>query len=501
MKARAAILVVDMQRDFLSHSSLEPDADTLAERIADLVEWARDNACPVVHIHTIAAEDGSNWMPHWKASGRAYCIEGTKGAEPHERLNPAEGETVAIKQYYSGFEDPAAERALLADGIDTVIITGVHTHACIRATASDAYARGFDVIIAEDAVGSYDPAHGALTLDWINGRAAQCLPAQSIKAKFASNAKEDTHGAQSWQHRDPANWSRLLHDVPLARRTKVFAIAKGLAARQPRWARTPITERARLLRTWHEILAAQRDKWVKALIQDVGKPRIDAEGEVTYGLSLLEAVCSSLVDEEERETSTVRYRPLGTVGLITPWNNPFAMPVSKIAPALGYGNCAILKPALPGSAIADQLNDSLKQAGLAEWIEIVHGDAAAGNAIVEAAEISAVSFTGSVAIGQRIVRRCGELMRPVQAELGGNNAAIVLADADIDQTANDLATAMFSFSGQRCTSIRRVIVEKGIGPAFTNSLCSAIANLKVGSPGSVDTQVGPIILKNEAEDA
>ena len=497
MISRAAVLIVDMQRDFLAHPALEPDADTLSARIADLAGWARESGHPVVHVHTLAAADGSNWMPHWKQSGRAYCIEGTPGAEPSENLRPAPGEAVFSKQYYSGFQDPAAARELREKGIDTLIVAGVHTHACVRATVSDAYALGFGVLIPEEAVGSYDPEHAALSLEWLGSRAARCLPIASIKAMFEPADRPEP--VQVWPHRAPTDWTDVIGEVPLTPPGDVHACASRLDGRQPDWARTPVEMRAQALQQWHGILLAEREGWVQALIRDVGKPRIDAEGEIAYALALLDNVCRTLADSEQGASCEVKYRPLGTVGIITPWNNPFAMPVSKIAPALGYGNGVVWKPALPGSAIARKLLESLDQAGLGQWLELVTGDAATGRAIVEAPDLAAISFTGSVEVGQDIIRRCGELMRPIQAELGGNNAAIVRADADLERAAGDLAGAMFSYAGQRCTAIRRVIVERAIAPEFTRLFLSAVEDLKVGQPADPATQVGPVISRAQQQ--
>ncbi|HSG33760.1 MAG TPA: aldehyde dehydrogenase family protein, partial [Sphingomonadaceae bacterium] len=276
---------------------------------------------------------------------------------------------------------------------------------------------------------------------------------------------------------------------------EVSGAAGRLNDRQKQWAARPLQERRERLLAWHAILDAARDDWTTMLVRDVGKPLRDVQGEIGYALALLAHCCRSLEDFEQGEGRSIRYRPLGIVGIITPWNNPLAMPVSKLAPALAYGNCVVWKPALEGTAMARALKQSLEEAGLGDLVELVTGGADAGRALVEAPGLAAIAFTGSVKVGREIATRCGRLMRPVQAELGGNNAAIVLVDADLSLAAEELAAAMFSFAGQRCTAIRRVIVERSAYAEFAELLRKATQALKTGDPADPETQVGPLISK------
>ena len=149
------------------------------------------------------------------------------------------------------------------------------------------------------------------------------------------------------------------------------------------------------------------------------------------------------------------------------------------------------KPALPGSRIAQMLHASLEECGLADWVSLVTGDAATGQAVLRAADL--VSFTGSVAAGRTIVAEAGRRFIPVQAELGGSNAAIIDASADLDEAAEDLAAAMFSFAGQRCTAVRRVLVLETVFDAFVERLTEAVRALRIGDPTDAATQVGPVI--------
>jgi aldehyde dehydrogenase (NAD+) len=140
----------------------------------------------VLHSHTLVAEDGGDAMPHWRRSGRIWCRAGTAGAMSPDALAPLGDEPLLTKRFYSPFENPELFRLLRAQRIGQLVIAGLYTHACVRAAATDAYARGFEVLLPRDAVASYDPAHAAMTLDWLDGRAVQCLAADRIMAMLDS---------------------------------------------------------------------------------------------------------------------------------------------------------------------------------------------------------------------------------------------------------------------------------------------------------------------------
>jgi len=494
-----ALLLVDLQQDFLADTRIKPASAELVDHVSELLEWFRGRGNAVVHVHTRVAADLSNAMPHWRQVGRAICIEGTPGADPPDCLRPIDGERIFKKRFFDAFEDPGLLQFLQDLEIDTLVVVGVHTHACIRTTVVSAYTNGFEVLLAVDSVGSYDPPHATLTCDWLNQRAAHCLSNSSIQEVLSKESIETKERQSIWLHRDPSDWNNVVHKVPLMDRDAVNLAIRGLNEKQPAWSREPIEQRRKKLQEWHTLLSTSRERWITCLVDFLGKPFRDAEGEINYALGLLENCHENLCESEHNADRIVYYRPLGTIGIITPWNNPFAMPISKLAPALAYGNAVAWKPALEGTSTALMLKQSLDDVGLGEWVELVTGDAEAGGALIQAPEIAAVSFTGSVEVGLEISRLCGKLMRPVQAELGGNNAAIVLADADLEQAAYELAGAMFSFAGQRCTAIRRLIVEQRVFDRFSQLLRSATISLKTGSPSDPATQVGPVISKQRQE--
>ena len=503
---RAALILIDLQRDYLDRPGLVPAEGELLPRIAGLLEGFRRARAPVCHALTLIRSDGGNRMPHWKEAGRWACVESTEGARSPAAVAPQEGEPVFAKDFYSAFDAPGLETALAAGAVDTVVLAGIYTHACVRATALDAYRRGFRVVIATDAVGSTDAVHARLTLDYLEGRAARGLPAAAILDLLAKSAPGDGVAGggiarATWLHRNPANWSEVLREVPVGCARDVARAAER-ARRAGAWGATPLAQRLQRLQRWLDELTAARDSLLALLVRDVAKPVVEARAEFDYAAALLRHAIESLELEERpaaRARLRVRHRPVGVVALVTPWNNPLAIAVGKLAPALGYGNTVVWKPALPGTRIAELVLETLVAAGLGEMVALVPGDGETGRWLTLQPGIDAVSFTGSMAAGRRVAAACAATDKPLQAELGGNNAVVVMGDVDAQAVARELATAAFSFSGQRCTAPRRVIVEKPVFARFEAALVQATRALKLGAPGEEDVRIGPLISREQQE--
>ena len=457
-----ALLLVDVQREFMAKAGLTPPARSILAAVERWRERAGRDGWPVFHVGVETGDDPSAWPPQWRTVPRPPCIAGSEGAQ--FVAEPRAGERSFTKQRYGAFDDPALEPALREAGVDTVVLAGVNTHACILATALEAEARGFAVRLAADAFGSYDAAHGVASRAWLASRIAPEL------------------GLDEMASADDA----------------VTAIAARLASDAAHIASMPLEDRRGLLSAWRDALTERREEIVALLVGEVAKPLRDARGEWSYALALLERTIATLSDREAGEPE-VRHHPLGLVAAITPWNNPLALPIGKLAPALGYGNAVLWKPAPQAARMARVLLETLENAGLGRFVALVEGGAAEGRAVVTAPGVAAVAFTGSTRVGRAIAARCGPLGRRVQAELGGNNAAIVAADADVAAAARDLVPAMFSFAGQRCTAIRRLVVEAAVAGPFEAALRREMAELVVGDPAEEATHCGPVIDTKAAE--
>ncbi|MGG1218846.1 5-carboxymethyl-2-hydroxymuconate semialdehyde dehydrogenase [Priestia endophytica] len=192
------------------------------------------------------------------------------------------------------------------------------------------------------------------------------------------------------------------------------------------------------------------------------------------------------------------YKPLGPVGLITPWNAPFMLETWKVAPALATGNTVILKPAELSPLTADKLAKIIHKAGLPEGVfNVIHGfGESAGAALVAHPDVKAISFTGETTTGATIIRNSADTLKKTSMELGGKSPLIVFDDANFDQALDAAVWGIFSFNGERCTANSRVFLHKNIKDRFVKALKERVVNIKIGDPMDPSTQLGPLIEKN-----
>jgi acyl-CoA reductase-like NAD-dependent aldehyde dehydrogenase/nicotinamidase-related amidase len=495
----AALLLVDVQNDFLHHPALFPDAAQLVAQTTALLQHCRSVGVPVVHVVTRVSADGAGRMPHWAAAGCFSCVEGSPGAQAPAELAPADGEPVFCKTFFSAFDAPELQPWLVQARIDTVIVAGLYTHACVRSTVLDAYQRGLTVWLAQDAVASYDAEHARLSLAWLEGRAASVLRHDQIQAHLLQPRGD--HSCLQWEQRNPSNWQEVLAQVPLCRERQIQAATDQAGRASPSWSALPAEHRQDRLRQWQHALQRDRAALAQALVTELGKPLTNALAECDFAHALIDHAIQLCEHQEHAASASfkVLHRAHGVLGLITPWNNPLAIPAGKIAAALALGNTVVFKPALPTHRITALLMATLGEAGLEAEVACVTGDARTGELVVTQPGVNAIALTGSVAAGRSVAGLCAQHGKPLQGELGGNNAVLVWDDADPQACAEALAPALFSFSGQRCTAPRRLIVAARLRAEFEACLLQAIAGLRIGAPGDPATQVGPLISRAQQQ--
>lgn len=249
-------------------------------------------------------------------------------------------------------------------------------------------------------------------------------------------------------------------------------------------------------------LEAHADSLARLASREMGKQLGEMRGEVARGISLLRYYAGegmrahgSLIPSADTDVLQYSRRvPLGVVAVITPWNFPVAIPLWKIAPALICGNAVIWKPAENGSLTATRLAEIFAETKLpAGVLNLVIGKGREiGAALTEEAAVDAVSFTGSSATGRQIAIACAGRNIKYQTEMGGKNAAVVLADADLDKTVPILLSGAFRSAGQKCTATSRIIVEKAIYEPLVERLQAAISLCKVGDASDLDAYLGPV---------
>jgi len=280
------------------------------------------------------------------------------------------------------------------------------------------------------------------------------------------------------------------------------AIAAAKAA-FPSWSRSGLLERHSILsKTAHEIMA-RKEELGALLSREEGKTLPEGIGEATRAGQIFEFFAGEALRLSGETIPSVRpgvgveitREPIGVVGIITPWNFPIAIPSWKIAPALCFGNTVVFKPAdlVPGCSWA--IVDILHRAGLPKGVlNLVMGKGSVvGQAMLDAKEINAFSFTGSVGTGRRVADASIKVMRKFQLEMGGKNPTVVLDDADLKVAVETVANSAFFSTGQRCTASSRVIVTEGIHDKFVAALSERVRSLKVGDALEKGIEVGPVV--------
>jgi aldehyde dehydrogenase (NAD+) len=302
---------------------------------------------------------------------------------------------------------------------------------------------------------------------------------------------------------NPADTGDVIAEYPLASAADVRLAIDAAVAAFPSWKKTPGPERGRVLWRAADIARRRVDDIARTLTREEGKILKEARGEVLKGISLLEYYAGEgfrmhgkTLPSESRDTFTYTIRqPLGVVGLIAPWNFPWAIPVWKSAPAIVAGNCVVFKPAELTPATSILLAEIYEEAGLPPGVfnMLVGTGREVGEAMVHAPELRAISFTGSNNVGNALYVKAAQRGAKVTCEMGGKNAVIVMPDADLDKAATAIHGGAFGSSGQRCTATSRVIAHPEIKQALVDRLVAAAEKIKLG-PGLDDTSdMGPSV--------
>ena len=273
---RPCLLLIDLQNDFLARPGLVPSAADLTDQVAKLLSGWRELGLPVMHVHTLVSTDGQNRMPHWKVQNIWCCVEGSPGAKTPTELGPLISEPVFAKQYYSGFSQGRLLPALQANNIDTLIIAGAYTHACVRTTIVDAYQYGFRIWAASEGLGSDSPDHDRMTRDYLNQRGcefiavaeiftrlrpfSQPLPSNIVGQKLPSfllaNIWHQSPGNISWMHCKPSNHNEAVFQFTPCNQNEINRAVKAAVEVFPDWSASPLTNRQAIIASWKAAIDA-----------------------------------------------------------------------------------------------------------------------------------------------------------------------------------------------------------------------------------------------------
>lgn len=482
---RPLLLLVDLQRDYLDAPGLDPPSRAIVRGAARLLDGCRAADVDVAHAWTTVSRQTDDRMPHWRREGRWLCEEGTPGHAPPTELEPAPGEPVIHKTHFNPFSGTDLTELLDDRSTELLIVCGVHLHGCVREAVLGAYERGLEVRVAQDAVGSDDPVHAAITRRYLERRAARFLTTDQILGDVDSaNTAEAANQPPPDDRRGPAATHR------------VADAAAACRAAQPDWSAQPIESRLEVLARAAATLESKAPELANLMAAEIGKPVRYGSLEAGRSAKMLRAVANHAREPspDGLPGAALRHRPLGVAAIVTPWNNPIYIPLGKIAPALAYGNATLWKPAPAGQAMAQRIRDLLHRAGLPPGVlGVVSGGRREAVAAMADPAVDAVSITGSSTAGYSAQEACARRRIPLQAELGGNNAALVWEDADLELAAAELADGAFAQAGQRCTANRRVVVHDSRAEQLLYLLRTRTQALAWGDPHDPEVKVGPIV--------
>ncbi len=283
------------------------------------------------------------------------------------------------------------------------------------------------------------------------------------------------------------------------------------------WGRIGVRERATRLHRVADAIEKRFDCFVETEVADTGKPlslasRLDVPRAAANFRVFADLVRMSGLESFQTETPdgtalnlALNYavrKPLGVIGVITPWNLPLLLLTWKVAPALACGNAVVVKPSEETPATAALLAEAMQEAGIPNGVyNVVHGfgPGSAGEFLTQHSDVNAVTFTGESRTGAAIMKSAAPTVKPVSFELGGKNAAVVFADCNFGEAVDGLAEAVFLNTGQVCLCAERIYVERSIFGAFVDALKQKAENLHSGWPSDRRTDLGPLISAQHRE--
>ncbi len=309
------------------------------------------------------------------------------------------------------------------------------------------------------------------------------------------------------QNVNPSDLSDVLGEYSQADTAQSLLAIDAASKAEKVWANSGIQARFDALDAIGSEILSRKGELGELLSREEGKTLVEGIGEVARAGQIFKFFAGETLRLSGEVLPSVRpnievqvsREPVGTVGIITPWNFPMAIPAWKIAPALAYGNTVVFKPASQVLGSAWALAEIISRAGLPEGVfNLVMGaGSVVGNELLTNNKVKAVSFTGSVNTGARVAAICSARGAKYQTEMGGKNPLVVLNDADLPTAVSCAINGAYFSTGQRCTASSRLIVEAEIHDEFVDALVEELKGLRVGNPLDASTNIGPVIDHNQ----
>jgi aldehyde dehydrogenase (NAD+) len=325
-----------------------------------------------------------------------------------------------------------------------------------------------------------------------------------IGGKWANAASGKT-----FENHNPANWNEVLGTFPNSDKEDVSRAVEAASAAFNEWRLIPAPKRGDILKRVGDLMTQHKESIAREMTREMGKVLVETRGDVQEGIDTAYYAASegrrlfghTAPSELPNKFNMSIQAPIGVAGVITPWNFPMAIPTWKIFPALVCGNTVVFKPATDTPATATRLVELLVEAGLpAGVINLVHGGGnGVGVPLVEHPKVRAISFTGSTQVGKTISAAATNTLKRVSLELGGKNAQIVMADADVDLAMEGVLWGAFGTTGQRCTATSRLILHEKIHDSFLSALIKRAEKLRLGDGLEANTEVGPLVNQSQVD--
>lgn len=310
--------------------------------------------------------------------------------------------------------------------------------------------------------------------------------------------------ARSFGVINPAT-AAVFAQCPLATNDELNAAVAAARRAFPAWAATAIDERSRLIDAIAKAVEEQTEGFIRLLSAEQGKPvRPAAFGEITAAIAWARATARlrprvEVIQDDDLAKVEVHHKPLGVVGSITPWNHPVLIAVWHIVPALLAGNAVVIKPSAYTPLTTLWLVTIANRFLPPGVLNSVAGEDALGRAMSEHTGIDKIIFTGSTATGRNVMASSAATLKRLTLELGGNDAAIVLEDADVEKSAAKIFAKAFNNSGQTCAALKRLYVHESIHDAFVEQLAALARDARVGPGDEPTTQFGPLQNRKQFE--
>ncbi|MGA7828227.1 MAG: aldehyde dehydrogenase family protein [Geobacteraceae bacterium] len=294
---------------------------------------------------------------------------------------------------------------------------------------------------------------------------------------------------------DPSN-GELLGEVQVTAQERIGMMVVQAHAAAKDWQALDVTRRVTLLEKAYAQVGHHINELAVLLSREMGKDICRATGEVNGvvhgGPYMAHSAREALRPRDIGHGTRLEYKPLGVVAIISPWNYPLAMANNLIAPALVAGNAVIFKPSEETPLIAQAFVEILNEILPPHLLQIIHGEGEQGQALVES-DVTMIAFTGSQAVGKKIMARASGQLKRLVMELGGNDPMIVMHDADLERAARFAVASSFENAGQMCISTERIYVDERIAERFESRVAELASHYKVGPWDMADVNIGPII--------